>query len=179
VGGMSPGGMGNTAGVAGVAGVPCDPFDPDLPACSCEDTETSLDEFCPLGASACPLTLNEARVVEPLCNSDAENGIYAECENGITTLTWYVGYGENFYDLAFSTATGELVYGYASEYDEKCIELDTSAGMKPTGVNCRSCEFCMRTDTESWGGQGGEGGQDQDGRPRCTTDGDGRVSLDP
>jgi len=141
----------------------------------CSDRRISQQAFCPVGGFDCPLMLDELKHVERLCQADAEDGYYSECSGGFTRFEWLVGFGENSYDLVFSTVTGELVYGDANVYDDSCSSIRTTAGTFPSIGTCRTCGFCASVIDESLAGAGGEAGAGPD--DRCVFDADGRVML--
>jgi hypothetical protein len=166
-GGTAIPGRGGSAGSIAIGGT-------DTGGMPCSDRRISQQAFC-LGGFDCPLALDDLKQVERLCQRDAEDGYYFECSGGFTRLEWLVGFGENSYDLVFSTATGELVYGDANVYDLSCSSIRTTAGTFPNLGTCESCGFCASVIDESLAGAGGEAGAGPD--HRCTFDADGRVRL--
>jgi hypothetical protein len=139
----------------------------------CAAARVPTSAFCPVSGYGCPLTLDSLRHVNAICELDGEDGYYSECD-GYSRLEWSVGFGESFYDLVFSSATGELVSGDAHAYDPVCETNVTKAGAQPPLRNCRTCTFC-RSFVEDLAGAGGEGGEGPD--RRCLFDSDQRVTL--
>jgi hypothetical protein len=169
-GGGSGGSSGSMGGAGGVAGAGRGGTAGG--ACDSEDVPTS--EFCPVGGYECPFTLDSLRRVDHICNLDGEDGFYSVCSGGYSRLEWSVGFGENTYDLVFSTATGELVGGSAREYDDECGDLVTTSGRLPTLGTCEMCSFC-RSLTDGEGGAGGEAGAGSENR--CLFDEERRVIM--
>jgi hypothetical protein len=107
----------------------------------CEATVESTTSFChgPSGV-ACPMALDDARQLDLYCAGDAENLVYAECDD-FAWFTYVVG-GEEDYEMVYSRATGALVYGEAHVYDNECAGLSYYAGQRPTLLNCSACLHC-------------------------------------
>ncbi len=170
------GGAGVSGGSAGSMGTPAGATSGGRggsAGASCADERVSTSAFCPVSGYGCPLTLDSLRRVEGICRLDGEDGYYSECD-GYTRFEWSVGFGENLYDLVFSTATGELVSGTARVYDSDCTFRTTTAGVHPPLRNCATCSFC-RSVIDGASGAGGEGGAGSG--DRCVFDADGRVTL--
>lgn len=160
------GGAGEEGGLSGGSGG----SGAELP-CGCEETCVSAPSgFCPNYLEiACPAVLERAQRLDVLCERDAHDVVYSDCD-GHVTLTYGVGY-ENHFELVFSEATGELVYGEASVYEAECSSSAHRAGVPVTVNDCRSCAYCAQSvDEEAAAGAGGAGGT-----PRCAFDEKGRL----